>query len=149
MTEKTRKRIVYLILVTAVIWGAWNLWPRSKTSTLTGSDVDPSSGANDPSMTQVAAIVPPAHNVAYDEWKHDPFVGKYKPRMAEQAYEEPESELDLTVISSAGDNFMAIVNGKVLSENGVVEDWVVMKIDKSSVLLKKGDMQQRLHLKRR
>ncbi len=155
MSDKRRKIIVFSILAIAIVWGIWNNPLSSKKETRQSEEQPAVRGeadipdASEPAMN-AAAAPDRSEESMLDGWKGDPFRRKIVSRtVAAPARINKDETLKLSAISTQGSNSMAIINGKVLSRDGVIDGWAVAEIDAESVLLVKGSRNLKLNLKRR
>ena len=150
MSDKRRKIIVYSILAIAIVCGIWNNPLSSKDEAKQQEEQPVVLGEADITHDSELAVIdvpeiPKYHN--QDGWKDDPFRREIVRRKIAQV--NKEIELKLSAISTQGNRSMAIINGKVLSKNGLIDGWAVAEIDAESVLLVKGSKNVKLNLKRR
>ncbi len=149
MTDKRRKIIVFSILAIAVVWGIWNN-PLSSKKEIKQVEKQPAmlGEADMPSGGDTEVMPGNTTKFNYGGWKGDPFRRKTVSRKVVRPKKE-EIELKLSAISTHGKKSMAVINGKVLGNDGVIDGWAVAEIDDESVLLVKGSRNIRLSLKRR
>ncbi len=139
--EKTRKRIVYLVFVAAIIYGVVNLVPRTRSANeaaVTVPTIEPLVPL--PAAPSESAIAE-AHN---DDWGRDPFAYG----AATVAPDEPEQRvgLRLTAVSEADGIVMAIINGHAVARGDVVDGWTVVSLSKRSAMVESGGRQLVLNL---
>jgi hypothetical protein len=157
MTEKKRKRLMYGILVAAIIWGIWNnpFADRKKSSTASQPEVTSSvqSMADSIVQAQLQHKTRESNKPAMTDfpdlgWHRDPFAGHPEPRITKKPDDKQpmRQPFKLSGISSVGEQRMAIINGKLAGPQAVVEGWTVARIDPEAVLLKKGDQKKTLKL---
>jgi hypothetical protein len=133
MNEKTRKKLIYIALVGAVIYGVVNLDPGSdkavEPSPAQGY-LDPSPGNGEqPGDPELAIDIDSAEALS---WGKDPFrIGK--PQHAPVATETVNFELSGIVYSP--ENPMAIINSRPVKEGDVISRARVVGIERTSVTL--------------
>ncbi len=149
MTEGRRKAIVFAVFVVAVIWGIYNNPFSSDKKPDTGSTVDQAS---------VNVTEMPVQNEQVDrmdkyadliQWKDDPFQRETAPMSAPSVQVETGPYFHLSAISTSDRQSMAIINGRVMGEDGEINGWVVAEIGDKSVVLNKGSDEIELKLRRR
>lgn len=133
MNEKTRKRLVYIALIGAVIYGAVNLDPGSDKAVEPAPAqeyLDPSlENGEHPGGSELAIDIDSAEALP---WGDDPFrIGK--PKQAAVAPETVDFELSGIVYSE--ENPMAIINSRPVKEGDVISQAKVLGIDRTSVTL--------------
>lgn len=142
--ESTRKRIVYAILVLAIIYGAVNLGPRKRPI-----------GVPEASLPTIEPAIPAAaeaplalaHDSSSSEWGRDPFVyGASIEASGEQLEEEKSSDLNLTAIAEANGTIMAVINGHPVGRGDIFDGWIVVEISKTSATVQSGGRELVLHL---
>lgn len=140
--EKTRKRIVYLVFVAAIIYGAVNLAPRSRTATEATVDIP----TIEPLLTQPAPQVDSAASPSHsdDEWGRDPFA--YGAAGAAPDQSDERVGLRMTAVSEANGIVMAIINGHAVARGDVVDGWTVVSLNKRSATVESGGRQLVLNL---
>jgi hypothetical protein len=130
MTEKRRKTIIFVIFIAAVIWGISNLPLGNKPDTqanlgdnVAGDSLNISGGDGATQRTDV---------FAGDEWGRDPFARKVR---SVQTRDYTVRKLNLTAISQANDEYLALINGKALAVGEKIDGWTITDIsDKSAAL---------------
>lgn len=149
MTEGRRKAIVFAMLVVAVIWGVYNNPFSSDKKPDAGSTVDqPPINAAEVSV-QGEQIDQSSRYADLEEWKADPFHRDAAPRSTPNVRVETGPYFHLSAISRSDRQSMAIINGRVMGEDGEIDGWVVKEIGDGSVVLNKGPDEIELKLKRR
>ena len=149
MTEGRRKAIVFAVFVVAVIWGVYNNPFSSDTKPDTGSAVDqPSVNATEMPL-QGEQVDQSSRYADLKEWKADPFNRDAAPRSTPNVQVETGPYFHLSAISRSDRQSMAIINGRVMGEDGEIAGWVVKEIGDRSVVLNKGPDEIELKLKRR
>ncbi len=130
MTERTRKRIVYLIFVAALIFGALNLLGPRRSS--------PGSGSTDTEIATIQPLVtgsmknsPVADN---SEWGRDPFV---RAGQVSRAVVQQET-FRLSAISGSTEQPLALIDGRAVGVGDSVKGWSVVKISRRSVQLERN-----------
>ena len=128
MTEKTRKSIVYLALVAAVGWGAYNFLGKRSTVEITAPETI------QPASTQAAQTGAGDHpDILADSdrpWGSDPF----RTRRTAPGRSGPSWVLTGIVYNSTSP--LAYINRKAVREGESVDNATVMKIERKSVTLK-------------
>ncbi len=149
MTEGRRKAIVFAVFAVAVIWGIYNNPFSSDKKPDAGSTVDqpsvnatemPVRSEQDDRSTRYADL---------EEWKADPFHRDAAPRSTPKVQVETRPYFHLSAISTSDRQSMAIINGRVMGEDGEIDGWVVAEIGDKSVVLNKGSDEIELKLRRR
>ena len=149
MTERRRKVIVFAVLVVAVIWGIYNN-PFSS-----GKEPDASLSVDQPSVnaTEMPAqgneVVRSSRYGDLKDWKADPFRRDAAPTSTPNVRVETGPYFNLSAISKSDRQSMAIINGRVIGEDGEIDGWAVMEIGAKSVVLSKGSDEIELKLRRR
>ncbi len=134
VAEATRKRIVYVIFVGAVIYGAVNFAGRGG-----GDGTDASVPTIEPLAT--ASV---GSSIAVDsvkgrnyEWKRDPFAFGRSTSYGEKV-ETQITRLKLEAISEANGHLMAIINGRLLTRGETAEGWTLVRLTKSTATLEQN-----------
>jgi hypothetical protein len=138
MTERTRKRIVYLVFLAALIYGAFNfLGPHRSKVTPTGT--------NEALATiqplQTAGTISTA-SADTTEWGRDPFV---QPAKSKQVVSRME-RLTLSAISGSPANPLAVINGKILGIGESISGWQIKRISPRSVQLQRNGQNRTLSI---
>jgi hypothetical protein len=157
MTERSRKRLMYAVLIVTVIWGLWN-YPvsdrRGASNVLHETTVTSAQMLADSILkttpSKHARPSPQTSLTTFPDigWRTDPFAGHPQPRRAERKStpEQTGHLLRLSGISTIGEQRMAIINGKLAAPQSTVEGWTVARIDPQAVVLTRGDQKQTLKL---
>ena len=149
MTEGRRKAIVFAVFVVAVVWGIYSNPFSSGKKPDAGSTVDqPSVNATEMPVQseQVDRMDKYADLI---QWKDDPFHRDAAPRSMPKVQVETVPYFHLSAISRSDRQSMAIINGRVIGEDGEIGGWVVAEIGDKSVVLNKGSDEIELKLRRR
>lgn len=155
MTEQKRKRVMYFILVIAVIWGIWNnpFGDRKRPSPQVQPTMAPSVQSLADSILQAQQLRAGGRQQADTKfpdigWHKDPFSGHPRSQRIDQPVPRESSgpTLRLSGISSMGDQKMAIINGKLAGPQAVVDGWVVASITSDAVVLESGGRRMTLKL---
>jgi len=130
VNEKTRKLIVYGLLVAAVIWGVYNFEPGRKRSH------GPSANAPAVAAAMTAAVPGPAATIdieteAARSWGEDPFRVVAAP--ARQSERAPSWNLGGIIYSASAP--LAIINNRTVGVGDEVGGATVVKIDRTQVTL--------------
>lgn len=129
MSEKTRKKIVYLALVAAIVWGAYNfLGRRQKTEVVAPATIQPAIAQ---SVQQHSGDHPNILTEADRPWGSDPFRTN---RDGANTRSGPSWVLTGIVYNSTSP--LAYINRTAVGEGEKINSATVVKIDKKSVTLK-------------
>jgi len=134
MSENTRKKILYAVLVGAIIWGVYNFVPSSKMSTVLSSK---------PVVSQPAPLAASASFARIDKtinvadmklkgWGADPFRAGNKYKVNKKA---PKKVWKLSGIVFNDFNPLAIINGKSIGVGDIIEGAKVLKIERKRVVI--------------
>ncbi len=129
--EGTRKKVVYVVFIGAVIFGAVNFAGRGGGSEtdLSAPTIEPLAAAAGGSLTAADTVVGGAY-----EWARDPFA--YGRAAATGGGAEVRvTRFQLAAISEANGQLMAIINGKPLSRGETIEGWTVVRLTKTTAAL--------------
>ncbi len=134
VAEGTRKKIVYVIFIGAVIYGVVNFTGRSGSSGAETSapTIEPLAAANVGSSNAVDTVA----GISY-EWRRDPFAYGWSASSVEET-ETRVTRFQLEAISEANGHLMAIINGKPLSRGETTEGWTVVRLTKSTATLEQN-----------
>ena len=129
MTEKTRKRIVYLALVAAIIWGAYNFLGRNGKVHVTAPEtIQPVSGQ---SVQSGSADHTSILTDTDRPWGSDPFRVRRDGTVSRSG---PSWLLSGIVYNATYP--LAYINRKAVREGDTIDSATVVKIEKKSVTLK-------------
>lgn len=145
MTEAKRKKMMYGILVVAVIWGAWNLSQPRRTS----RPVETPTVAQESAVQEATVETQPGIDVAAkrsEPWGRDPFTGKLarasSPRQSNNAVSRTgevatswNKGWSLTGIIDNGTMPFAFINGKMVKVGDLIDQARVVSIEKQKVTL--------------
>lgn len=139
MTDPTRKKILYVVLVGAVIFGVYS-FSRPRKQYVPGTMAQT---VQESEMTAPAAAVQPPVNIAAIEkasWGRDPFRWDTRPQPRPknvQSVSQPEYAPGwrLSAIVFSNSLPLAIVNGKTVKVGDVVDRAQVVRIDRKKVTL--------------
>ncbi len=145
MTEAKRKKMMYGILVVAVIWGAWNLSQPRRAS----RPVENSAVTQEVAVQEATAEAQPSIDVAAirsEPWGRDPFTGKLakasSPRESNgsasrtsEAGTRSNKGWSLTGIIDNGTMPFAFINGKMVKVGDLIDQARVVSIEKQKVTL--------------
>jgi len=139
MTEATRRKILYVVLVGAVIFGVYSFSrPRKQyvPGTMAQTELEPA-------VTAPAAPAQPPVNIAAIEkanWGRDPFKWDSRPQpqrktvqVVSEAQQTPGWRLSAIVFSNSLP--LAIVNGQTVKVGDVIDRAKVVRIDQKKVTL--------------
>ena len=134
MSESTRKKIVYLALVAAIVWGGYNLYgPHRKPVAQGTPTIQPVSAA----IANAAATAPAGiEQRASAAWGRDPFrtIRYTGPRQSRSV------RWVVTGIVYNDTSPLAYVNRKAVRKGDTIDDATVVNIDRKSVTLEyQGD----------
>lgn len=134
VADSTRKRVVYIVFIGAVIFGVVNFTGRGGN---TGADVpeptiEPLAAASIGSSNAVDTVA----GISY-EWRRDPFAYGWSASSVEET-ETRVTRFQLEAISEANGHLMAIINGKPLSRGEMTEGWTVARLTKSTATLEQN-----------
>ncbi len=149
MTEGRRKAIVFAVFVVAVIWGIYNNPFSSDKRPDAGSTVNQLSVNATEMPVQSEQVVWSSRHADLEEWKADPFHRDAAPRSIPNVRVKTVPYFHLSAVSTSDRQSMAIINGRVLGEDGEIYGWVVAEISDKSVVLSKGSDEIKLKLRRR
>lgn len=145
MTEAKRKRLMYGILVVAVIWGAWNLSQPRRTS----RPAETAPATQEVVIQEATAEAQPGVDVAAkrsEPWGRDPFTGKLaRPSSPRESNSTGSSTGEngaksgkgwsLTGIIDNGTMPFAFINGKMVKVGDLIDQARVVSIEKQKVTL--------------
>ncbi|MEW5994914.1 MAG: hypothetical protein AB1744_11035 [Candidatus Zixiibacteriota bacterium] len=130
MTAQTRKKLVYLALAAAIIWGAYNNPFGGRTKRRI---VEPEAAVD--TVTAVPTAVHqqqiPVKEMTAKPWGADPF----RPILKTQATAARTAEWRLTGILYHGETPLAIINGRPVRSGEVVDNARVVEIRRQSVTI--------------
>lgn len=134
VADATRKKIVYIIFVGAVIYGAVNFTGRGGRSGTDNSTptIVPLVAASVGSSISVDSVTGRTY-----EWRRDPFVTGRPAAFGERA-ETQTTRFKLEAISEANGQLMAIINGRLLSRGETSEGWTLVRLTKSTATLEQN-----------
>jgi hypothetical protein len=149
MTEGRRKAVVFAVLIVAVIWGIYNNPFSTNKKPSAGSTVDQPSVYATERPVQSDQAVRSSRYADLKDWKADPFHRNAVPRSTPNGKVEAGPYFHLSAISRSDRQSMAIINGRVVGEDGEIDGWAVAEIGDNSVVLSKGSEEIELKLRRR
>lgn len=134
MSETTRKRVVYLVFVGAVIYGAVTFFGRGV------QRYEQSSSASQYEVEMPLVSLP---QFAVDDdtsfgWGRDPFARSRRSRATVES--NPDLPV-LTAISQGNTGQFAVIAGKVVQAGERVGEWTVVRIEDRAVVLSGGEEQ--------
>ena len=140
MSEGTRKKVIFGVLIVAVIWGYNNLKSDSKEKApRKRADVTTSAPAATPTVNEVApnAAAPKLVNIekkALETWGKDPFRVE---RSGQQSTRKPSRvrKWQLSGILFNSQAPVAIINNQQVRTGDMVDNAKVIKIDRKAVQL--------------
>jgi hypothetical protein len=131
MTEKTRKNLVYLVFVAALIYGAVNF--------LGSRGGGPVQSASQQQVATLQPLEPGAVNSGASAdtsvWGRDPFARAVKTGPAAKQAET----LRLSAISGSAEKPLAVINGKILGAGESIQGWQVIKVSGRTVQLRRNN----------
>lgn len=142
MTEAKRKKLMYGILVVAVVWGAWNLSRPRPVRPLPHTPPVVDVAVQAESTTSQATIDVTAKRA--EAWGRDPFTGSLASGKrvetstrteASRATAAPAKGWSLTGIIDNGTMPFAFINGKMVKVGDLVDQARVVRIEKQKVTL--------------
>jgi hypothetical protein len=157
MTERSRKRLMYAVLIVTVIWGLWS-YPVSDSGRVSDSLHETPVASAQKLADSILKTTPSKHATPSPQtglttftdigWRTDPFAGHPQPRPSgrSRSTDMYDPGFRLSGISAIGDQRMAIINGKLAAPQSTVEGWTVARIDPQAVVLTRGDQKQTLKL---
>jgi len=145
LSESLRKRLVYGVLVAAVIWGVMNNPFAEQTPPPVANSTDALLSEPMDSTAEPAKVADVARTDSVLQWKHDPFIRARKARVGRAK----GVGLALSAISITNEKSMAMINGKIVWSGEQIDGWAVVDIQEERVILKKGSKNKELKLKRR
>jgi hypothetical protein len=135
MNENRRKKVVYGALVLAIIYGAYNFWPESRTDEPTVSQASVQSGA---AGVVAAAISTPLIDTTAIEsapWGQDPFRVQKPPAGAPKIAPSSAPGWRLSGILFNQTYPLAIIDGKSVGVGDQIKGATVISIDRKRVTL--------------
>lgn len=131
VSEDTRKKIVYLIFIGAVIYGAVSFVGRKG-----NSSVDLAAPTIEPVATAAVGEIAGIDSIASEryEWTRDPFAYGVVSMEGTQT-EVRASRFQMAAISEANGQLMAIINGKPVSRGDKIEGWTVVRLTRTTAAL--------------
>lgn len=144
MTEARRKKLMYGILVVAVIWGGWN-FSRPRTANFPVADQSAVQVIVEDSTP--AALIPlDVDQKRAESWGRDPFRGStYRAKVVAVSSTStmvvadqnsaPRNGWSLTGVIDNGTTPLAFINGKMVKVGDLVDQARVVKIEKHKVTL--------------
>ncbi|UCG62050.1 MAG: hypothetical protein JSV52_01795 [Candidatus Zixiibacteriota bacterium] len=136
MSESTRKKIIFGILIVAIIWGYNNLKSTPK-NPAAKSGATPTVDTGTP--VQEAPAVPTAPKLvnieqkAREPWGKDPFRVQHSARYSQRTPEKPKWQLSGILYNSQAP--VAIINNKPVKAGDTINSARVLRIDRKSVML--------------
>jgi len=157
LTEKTRQKSLFALLIVIAIWGGFNIFGSNDKKNATGVKQPPVSTA--PTAPAPNAIIPVAEkpfaevDSDYIErcrqrpWGRDPFYNGYNPNRPIEISAE-EVNLHLLGILYREINAQALINGQVVKKGDVVDGYEITEITKEYVTVKDGNKMIHLRVRR-
>ena len=142
MTEAKRKKLMYGILVVAVIWGAWNLSRPRPMPPVADTPQSPDMAVQSETASSQVKIDLTAKRA--EAWGRDPFTGRATGSKRVEATSKSEVSRptdtatrgwSLTGIIDNGTMPFAFINGKMVKVGDLVDQARVVKIEKQKVTL--------------
>ncbi len=144
MTEARRKKLMYGILVVAVIWGGWN-FSRPRTISLPVADQSIVAAVT-AEPTSVRPVPVDLDEKRTETWGRDPFrSSSYRARSIPSSPSSTavvsdqrsltKSSWSLTGVIDNGTTPLAFINGKMVKVGDLVDQARVVKIEKHKVTL--------------
>lgn len=157
MTERTRKTMVFGLLIAACIWGYANLsgrktnHPAPPAEASTGEMADPG-GAADPlgSATRPAEHVSDEVAAAYDAkpWGKNPFYRGQQPTAASPLIQETPAALHLLGILYRDVGAQALISGRIVAVGDTVLGYKITAITPDYVAVDNGVTNMKLRVKK-
>jgi hypothetical protein len=144
MTEARRKKLMYGILVVAVIWGGWNFSrPRTVSLPIADQSIVAAVMAESTSVRQVPVDLDEKRT---EPWGRDPFrsstyrakvvaVSSSSTVVVANQNNAPRKGWSLTGVIDNGTTPLAFINGKMVKVGDLVDQAKVVKIEKHKVTL--------------
>jgi hypothetical protein len=135
MTERTRKRIVYLMLVAAIAYGVYNFMPDRRAIVVHPTDESSSMAAG--GITGDSVLTPDLSAIKALPWGRDPFGARKKYAVAPQTTTlgTVRPVWTVTGIIYSSRNPMAIISGATVGVGDMVNQARVVRIEKKKVTL--------------
>ena len=152
MNEKTRKKVVYVIFVVAVLFGLYmKPWDRRRgegnaptAASVEPLNVNPAAAGRDDS-TQIRGGA-----VFATEWPDDPFVhrGQAGPApVVPTSSDEPSwAPFTLQGMMQLGGQAACVINGEILKAGDRISGWTVESVSATEAILRLGSERQRLRI---
>ena len=138
MTEQRRKKIVYVALVLAIIYGAYNFWPESTDKP--EANAKPAVEAKMP--TEASAVTAALSAIVFDTaaleaapWGSDPFRVSSPPPRTPKTVSQAAPSWRLSGILYNQNNPLAIIDGKPVGVGDQVKGATVVDIERKRVTL--------------
>ena len=142
MTEKTRKKIVFLALPLAIIWAVYNYQPNDKkkipqqTSTDSAMTMDPATSANTTTPEEVPKKLIDIEKYENLPWGKDPFHAQVLRQKQTKTVSKNNWTLSGIIYNAA--NPVAIINKKTVKTGDIIDNAKVIEIARRKVVLDYG-----------
>ncbi len=141
MSEGLRQKIIFGVFAVAVVWGAYNLWPRSADSPALGETPIPAATASRPLNSSNPQPAVSDEELAGQSWGLDPFRPRQRATVAPAAKRTAELTWILSGIVYNKTNPMAIINRKMTRVGDTIDEARVVEIERKTVTLERRGKQ--------
>jgi hypothetical protein len=135
MNEAWRKRMIFGLLVVAVIWGYFSLFDHKTETAPVGPQAEPLAGDPAPSAVAAKSKITDSLLATYHlaAWGSDPFNRDPLAISVNLTGETPTLHLLGILYRQTG--AQALINGRVIGEGDIVEGYRVMSINRENVIV--------------
>ena len=139
MTEQNRKKIVYIIFILAIIYGAVNLYPNKDDKQNKANSGNTAQLENAQNIITQYALKNKLDTLSIQnkKWGIDPFHALNQ-KISQKTYFRNNTQLILSGIIYNDYNPVAIINKKSLRVGDKVENAKIIKINKKDVILEEN-----------
>ena len=138
MNDKTRKKIVFVVFIAAIIWGVYNFLPASKDkaqkTSSPSSATSPVIEQTTPRPVSVNKSFIDVEEKALEQWGQDPFRANPK-RQSKTPRTFQSKHWDLSGILYNDKYPVAIINKNPVKVGDTVNNAEIIKIDKKEVVI--------------
>jgi len=139
MTEKNRKKIVYIVFGLAVVWALFNLPFGKKAERNSRGNAD-----QNEMIASLNSIADSQEKIDLNQdWGNDPFAIT---KEAKRQVTRRTVKLKLTAISESNGNYWALINGEILSVGDRINGWKLVEVTKTKAVLSKNQETIRLKI---